>query len=309
MLKRLKQTSKYRGVTLMKRTGRGEAHCRVGGMTTGLGTFGSEEEAARACDRMKLWRCKADGKRMEQVKVNFPLSDYNDTEVTALQRCTQEEMVEKLRRAGKAVVQRPATPGPVAVKRGAAGVEAPAVQPPLKKIKVTEVKTAPPPPPEETEGSAAARERKAADVETRSAAAHEAERARADAAESTLATEREHHRVETEAAAAARARERSELEAERREVAGLRVEAETLAKGPTCVTMSGNHLACGICFEEFDDADATGAAARHMFWPCQHARQYGGCASRVWKTPAKRRRCPWCSAKIDSRPRPLKPYV
>jgi hypothetical protein len=75
------------------------------------------------------------------------------------------------------------------------------------------------------------------------------------------------------------------------------------------VVMSGNPLACGICFEEFDDTDVTSAAARHMFWPCQHARQCGDCALRVWKTPAKRRRCPRCKSKIDSRPRSLKPYV
>ena len=91
---------------------------------------------------------------------------------------------------------------------------------------------------------------------------------------------------------------RAELAAERREVASLRGEAEKSTKGD-----------CGICFEAFDDADATGAAARHVFWPCQHARQCGDCAMRVWKTPAKTRRCPWCNSKIDSRPRPLKPYV
>jgi hypothetical protein len=89
------------------------------------------------------------------------------------------------------------------------------------------------------------------------------------------------------------------------------VEAETFT--PTgleyVVVMSGNPLECGICFEAFDDADDTGAAARHMFWPCQHEWQCGECASRVWKTPPKRRRCPWCASKIDSRPRPLKPYV
>ena len=96
------------------------------------------------------------------------------------------------------------------------------------------------------------------------------------------------------------------------EVARLQLElgeAETLMPGHTYVAMSCNPLACGICYQEFDDADATGAAARHMFWPCQHARQCGECALRVWKTPAKTRRCPWCAAKIDSRPRPLKPYV
>jgi hypothetical protein len=94
----------------------------------------------------------------------------------------------------------------------------------------------------------------------------------------------------------------SSLEAEAARLQSGLGEAENPAPGlEYTVVMSGNHLECGICFEEFD--------ARHMFWPCQHARQCGDCASRVWKTPAKRRRCPWCAAKIDSRPRPLKPYV
>jgi hypothetical protein len=86
--------------------------------------------------------------------------------------------------------------------------------------------------------------------------------------------------------------EEEEVEEEEEEEAG-QPQAETLAPGlKYIVVMSGNPLACGICFGEFDDADATGAAARHMFWPCQHARQCGDCAMRVWKTPAKRRRCP-----------------
>jgi hypothetical protein len=87
-------------------------------------------------------------------------------------------------------------------------------------------------------------------------------------------------------------------------------EAETLTPPGLkyVVVISGNPLKCGICFGEFDDADVTGAAARHMFWPCQHARKCGDCAMRVWKTPAKTRRCP-CKSKIDSRPRALKAYV
>ena len=45
---------------------------------------------------------------------------------------------------------------------------------------------------------------------------------------------------------------------------------------PIVNVMSGNPFECGICFEEFDDADATGAgSSRHMFYPCQHARQCG----------------------------------
>jgi hypothetical protein len=264
---RAAKSSEYTGVTLEKRTGRWRAHCKIRGKLTSLGTFGSEEEAARAYDRMRLWRCKADGNTKEEVKLNFPLSEYSDNEVTALHGLTREEMLEKLQRmakqsrseCGAKAVERPASPGPgatAAVKRGAAdvvpSVEAPAGQPPLKKSKV------------------------AAEVST----------------------------------------EEEEIAA--RGLAPLGkppppppAEAENPTPPPPeyVVVMNGNPLACGICFEEFDNTDETGATARHMFWPCQHARQCGECASRVWKTPGKRRRCPWCSAKIDSGPRPLKPYV
>jgi hypothetical protein len=86
---------------LKRRTGRWEAQCWIGGKTTYLGHFGSEKESARAWDRMRLWLCKASGKKKEEVQLNFPLSDYNDTEVTALQRCTHEKMIHKLRRTGQ----------------------------------------------------------------------------------------------------------------------------------------------------------------------------------------------------------------
>jgi hypothetical protein len=256
------------GVTLVRKSGRWLARFKIGGKQKFLGRFGSEEEAARAYDRMRLWLCKVDGNTKEEVTLNFPLCEYSDDEVTALQGCTQEEMIQKLRQTAKQsrsayrakAVERPASPGPsatAAVKRGTAGVvpsvEEPAAgQPPLKKSKV------------------------AAEVST----------------------------------------EEEEIAA--RGLAPLGkppppppAEAENPTPPPPeyVVVMNGNPLACGICFEEFDNTDETGATARHMFWPCQHARQCGECASRVWKTPGKRRRCPWCSAKIDSGPRPLKPYV
>jgi hypothetical protein len=152
------QTSKYTGVALVKSTGRWQAQCWVGGEQTKLGYFGSEDEAARAWDRARSWSCKADGKTKEEVKLNFPLSDYGDDEVTALQSLTQEEMIQKLRQKAKQskfeskakAVECPASPtGPgaaVGVKHEAADVvpagaevEAVAGQPPLKKIKVEEV--------------------------------------------------------------------------------------------------------------------------------------------------------------------------
>jgi hypothetical protein len=77
-------------------------------------------------------------------------------------------------------------------------------------------------------------------------------------------------------------------------------------------TTSGDPLECGICFEEFNHdrlTDPIRAAARHVFWPCQHARQCGECAKKIWKTKKQSRSCPWCAAKIESRPRPLAPFV
>jgi len=70
--------------------------------------------------------------------------------------------------------------------------------------------------------------------------------------------------------------------------------------------MSGNHEECGICLTAFDD-DA--GVVRHMFYPCQHVRQCGECAQRVWQVPKAKRRCPWCKSKIEIRPRPFKPFL
>jgi hypothetical protein len=45
---------------------------------------------------MRLWSCKAGGKKKEEVRLNFPLFAYSDDE-----NCTQEEMIQKLRRTTK----------------------------------------------------------------------------------------------------------------------------------------------------------------------------------------------------------------
>jgi hypothetical protein len=145
------KTPKDTGVSLMKGTGLWQAQCQSGGKMTFLGHSGSVEEAARVWDRMRLLACKADGTRKEEVHLSFPLTYYTDDEVTALQGCTQEDIIKKLRRAAeqsrsecraKAVELPPVSPRPFAVKRGAAGVvpgvEAAAGQLPLKKSKATE---------------------------------------------------------------------------------------------------------------------------------------------------------------------------
>ena len=70
--------------------------------------------------------------------------------------------------------------------------------------------------------------------------------------------------------------------------------------------MSGDHRDCGICLRRFD---AEAGVERHVLWPCQHARQCGDCAIRIWQVPKSKRRCPWCKSKIDIRPRPFKPFL
>ena len=62
--------------------------------------------------------------------------------------------------------------------------------------------------------------------------------------------------------------------------------------------------ACGLCCEPFAKAKA-----RFVFWPCQHARACGECALKVWQQPKQRRRCPWCSGRLEVRPRPLKTFL
>ena len=112
------KTSKYTGVTLRKDTGRWKARCTIGGKPTFLGAFGSEEEAARAWDRMQLWACKAHVKKKEEVELNFPLSDYSEDEVAAPQGFTQKEMLQKLRRTEERVAnQTSKCKGVISVKK------------------------------------------------------------------------------------------------------------------------------------------------------------------------------------------------
>jgi hypothetical protein len=109
---------KFTGVSLDKRTGRWRAECKIDGKRTSLGSFDSEEEAARAWDRIQLWACKAHGKKEEDVKnLNFPFSDYSDDEVTALQGLTQEEVIKKLRRTEERVANQSSAYAGVTLKK------------------------------------------------------------------------------------------------------------------------------------------------------------------------------------------------
>jgi hypothetical protein len=69
--------------------------------------------------------------------------------------------------------------------------------------------------------------------------------------------------------------------------------------------MSGDCGCCGLCYERFEP----GARDRFVFWPCQHARQCGPCALRIWQTPKAKRRCPWCASKLETRPRAVRPFM
>ena len=69
--------------------------------------------------------------------------------------------------------------------------------------------------------------------------------------------------------------------------------------------MSGDSDSCGLCYERFE----LGTRDRFCLWPCQHTRQCGPCALRLWQTPKAKRRCPWCAVKLDTRPRAFRPFM
>jgi len=78
--------------------------------------------------------------------------------------------------------------------------------------------------------------------------------------------------------------------------------------------MSGDYMTCGICLEPFDEKENV---LRYMFYPCMHARQCKECAIRVWQTKkirmkyakTKTAKCPWCSQKIECRPKRFLPFL
>ena len=49
------------------------------------------------------------------MKFNFPLSEYSDAEVTALQRCTQEELIQELRQKAEQARSEAAGVGPASL--------------------------------------------------------------------------------------------------------------------------------------------------------------------------------------------------
>mmetsp|Transcript_32611 Transcript_32611/g.103915 ORF Transcript_32611/g.103915 Transcript_32611/m.103915 type:complete len:275 (-) Transcript_32611:185-1009(-) len=86
------QTSNYRGVSLLKQTGKWHAQINVGGKQVHLGYFGSEEMAARAYDRAAINKSGRDG---QAIQTNFNLVEYKE-EWETLETMTQQELLNSL---------------------------------------------------------------------------------------------------------------------------------------------------------------------------------------------------------------------
>jgi hypothetical protein len=89
----LPPSSKYRGVAAHKQTGRFESHLWLDGKQVYLGSFDTEEAAARVFDRACL-RFRGD---LPEGALNFPEASYADT-MPALHALSSEEAVVQLRR-------------------------------------------------------------------------------------------------------------------------------------------------------------------------------------------------------------------
>ena len=109
------QTSSFRGVSLLRQTGKWHAQINVGGRQLHLGFFASEEAAARAYDRAAIHKAGPGGSATtaavssaavapapgaaaapfsppQPPPTNFPLAEY-EGEVAMLQALTQAELL------------------------------------------------------------------------------------------------------------------------------------------------------------------------------------------------------------------------
>ncbi|KAG1677929.1 hypothetical protein FOA52_001347 [Chlamydomonas sp. UWO 241] len=86
--------SLLRGVSLTGKNWRAQLWDRDARFYIYLGPFGSEEEAARAYDRVSMAYCGT------ETETNFPLTDYDD-ELPQLREMTREEVVAHVQRGGK----------------------------------------------------------------------------------------------------------------------------------------------------------------------------------------------------------------
>lgn len=83
------QTSQYRGVSLLKQTGKWHGQINVGGKQLHLGFFNTEELAARAYDRAAIHKASVEG---GVIVTNLDISEYKG-EIEKLQRMTRQELL------------------------------------------------------------------------------------------------------------------------------------------------------------------------------------------------------------------------
>lgn len=83
------QTSQYRGVSLLKQTGKWHGQINVGGKQLHLGFFSTEELAARAYDMAAIHKASVEG---GVVVTNLDMSEYRG-EIEKLQSMTQKELL------------------------------------------------------------------------------------------------------------------------------------------------------------------------------------------------------------------------
>ena len=83
------QTSQYRGVSLLKQTGKWHGQINVGGKQLHLGFFATEELAARAYDRAAIHKASTEG---GVIVTNLDISEYAH-EIEKLQRMTRKELL------------------------------------------------------------------------------------------------------------------------------------------------------------------------------------------------------------------------
>jgi len=86
------RTSLYRGVSLLRQTGKFHAQINVQRKQLHLGFFFSEEEAARAYDRAAIFKASVEG---GAICTNMDINDYRD-EIPTLQSMTQPELLQML---------------------------------------------------------------------------------------------------------------------------------------------------------------------------------------------------------------------
>ena len=113
------QTSQYRGVSLLKQTGKWHGQINVGGKQLHLGFFATEALAARAYDRAAIHKAAVEG---GVIVTNLDIEEYAH-EIDKLQNMTREELMGMIADEKKAA-SGGGGGGGGATRRGASGTKA-----------------------------------------------------------------------------------------------------------------------------------------------------------------------------------------